>query len=296
MKKNGKFISLRLKFTLFLSVFLIAILVVTGQVIISKLRPYLEMELKKKGEALVANLASNASESVLMGDEMLLASYMDRVKNDSSVVFAGIYNEKGGLLSNTDIKLLKGTPDMSDSLIQSLEQNAKFKVIKVTAPLVASKKKIGYVVVGFSDEEIQKAVANIRGIITTIMLVVLLVGILFSIFSVGYSLRAVNLLSEGVKKIGAGELDFKVNVKTGDELEKFADAFNGMTANLLKAEAEKLEKEKMQHELKIAQQIQMSLLPAEVPQLKGFEIAAYYRSAKDVGGDYYDFIITLSFT
>ena len=290
MKKNGKFISLRLKFTLFLSVFLIAILVVTGQVIISKLRPYLEMELKKKGEALVANLASNASESVLMGDEMLLASYMDRVKNDSSVVFAGIYNEKGGLLSNTDIKLLKGTPDMSDSLIQSLEQNAKFKVIKVTAPLVASKKKIGYVVVGFSDEEIQKAVANIRGIITTIMLVVLLVGILFSIFSVGYSLRAVNLLSEGVKKIGAGELDFKVNVKTGDELEKFADAFNGMTANLLKAEAEKLEKEKMQHELKIAQQIQMSLLPAEVPQLKGFEIAAYYRSAKDVGGDYYDFI------
>ncbi|OGF51254.1 MAG: hypothetical protein A2231_07025 [Candidatus Firestonebacteria bacterium RIFOXYA2_FULL_40_8] len=290
MRKTKRFISLRLKFTLFLSVFLIAILVVTGQVIISKLRPYLEIELKKKGEALVSNLAGNAAESVLIGDEMLLASYLDKVKDDSTVVFAGIYNSKGELLANTDIKLLKGAPDTSDSIILSFDKNARFKIIKVTAPLIASKKKIGYAVVGFSDEEIQKAVANIRKIISTITLLVLLVGILFSIFSIGYSLRAVNLLSEGVKKIGAGDLDFKVEVKTGDELEKFADAFNEMTSNLSKAEAEKLEKEKLQHELKIAQQIQMSLLPSSVPELKGFEIAAYYRSAKDVGGDYYDFI------
>ncbi|OGF53707.1 MAG: hypothetical protein A2452_09995 [Candidatus Firestonebacteria bacterium RIFOXYC2_FULL_39_67] len=288
--KTKRFISLRVKFTLFLSVFLVAILIVTGQVIISKLRPYLEIELKKKGEALVANLASNAAESVLIGDEMLLASYMDKVKNDSSVVFAGVYNSKGLLLSHTDMKLLKGSPDLSDNLILSLEENAEFKVIKVTSSLIASKKKIGYVVVGFSDEEIQKAVSNIRSIILTITLLVLIAGILFSIFSIGYSLRAVNLLSEGVRKIGSGNLDFKVKVKTGDELEKFADAFNEMTANLLKAEAEKLEKEKLQHELKIAQQIQMSLLPSEVPELKGFEIASYYRSAKDVGGDYYDFI------
>jgi len=290
MMKTKRFISLRVKFTLFLSVFLVAILIVTGQVIISKLRPYLEIELKKKGEALVANLASNAAESVLIGDEMLLASYMDKVKNDSSVVFAGVYNSKGLLLSHTDMKLLKGSPDLSDNLILSLEENAEFKVIKVTSSLIASKKKIGYVVVGFSDEEIQKAVSNIRSIILTITLLVLIAGILFSIFSIGYSLRAVNLLSEGVRKIGSGNLDFKVKVKTGDELEKFADAFNEMTANLLKAEAEKLEKEKLQHELKIAQQIQMSLLPSEVPELKGFEIASYYRSAKDVGGDYYDFI------
>jgi sigma-B regulation protein RsbU (phosphoserine phosphatase) len=53
---------------------------------------------------------------------------------------------------------------------------------------------------------------------------------------------------------------------------------------------EVIEKERMEEELNIARDLQVSMLPAETPQVAGFEIAAYSMSAREVGGDFYDFI------
>ena len=53
---------------------------------------------------------------------------------------------------------------------------------------------------------------------------------------------------------------------------------------------EVIEKERMEEELSIARDLQTSMLPAECPTLEGFEIAAYSVSAREVGGDFYDFI------
>jgi PAS domain S-box-containing protein len=44
--------------------------------------------------------------------------------------------------------------------------------------------------------------------------------------------RPISLLHEGVQKIGSGRLDQQLNLKTGDEIEQLADAFNKMAANL----------------------------------------------------------------
>jgi sigma-B regulation protein RsbU (phosphoserine phosphatase) len=51
-----------------------------------------------------------------------------------------------------------------------------------------------------------------------------------------------------------------------------------------------IEKERMEEELSIARDLQVSMLPAECPQMAGFEIAAYSLAAREVGGDFYDFI------
>ena len=55
---------------------------------------------------------------------------------------------------------------------------------------------------------------------------------------------------------------------------------------------EVIEKERMEEELAIAQDLQTSMLPATCPEVPGFDIAAYSMSAKEVGGDFYDFIET----
>ena len=47
---------------------------------------------------------------------------------------------------------------------------------------------------------------------------------------------------------------------------------------------------RMEQELAVAQLIQQNFLPKELPQLGGWEVAAYYRAARAVGGDFYDFI------
>ncbi|MBW1822148.1 MAG: GAF domain-containing protein, partial [Deltaproteobacteria bacterium] len=51
-----------------------------------------------------------------------------------------------------------------------------------------------------------------------------------------------------------------------------------------------IEKERMEEELSIARDLQVSMLPEGTPQVAGFEIAAYSMSAREVGGDFYDFI------
>ncbi len=59
----------------------------------------------------------------------------------------------------------------------------------------------------------------------------------------------------------------------------------------LKAVQEQLiEKERLEKELAIARQIQESILPDSLPHLADFEIAALTKPAREVGGDYYDFI------
>jgi serine phosphatase RsbU (regulator of sigma subunit)/anti-sigma regulatory factor (Ser/Thr protein kinase) len=53
-------------------------------------------------------------------------------------------------------------------------------------------------------------------------------------------------------------------------------------------QAEQVAQRLIRHELEIANQIQQSLLPAALPQLEGFSLAAFCRNAHEVGGDFYD--------
>jgi serine phosphatase RsbU (regulator of sigma subunit) len=50
------------------------------------------------------------------------------------------------------------------------------------------------------------------------------------------------------------------------------------------------ERERIEQELRIARLIQQTLLPKMLPQLSGYEVAAYYQPAREVGGDFYDFL------
>jgi serine phosphatase RsbU (regulator of sigma subunit) len=69
-----------------------------------------------------------------------------------------------------------------------------------------------------------------------------------------------------------------------------AAALERAMVDLRQAQQELLEKQRMQQELAIAQEIQTALLPKKLPQIPGYEVLSYYRPALEVGGDYFDFI------
>jgi predicted ester cyclase len=54
--------------------------------------------------------------------------------------------------------------------------------------------------------------------------------------------------------------------------------------------AEARERERIEQELRVARQIQQELLPEATPELDGWRIATYYGPAREVGGDFYDFL------
>jgi len=55
-------------------------------------------------------------------------------------------------------------------------------------------------------------------------------------------------------------------------------------------EGEARERERIEQELHVAQLIQQQFLPSELPELRGWHLAAFYRPARTVGGDFYDLI------
>lgn len=101
-------------------------------------------------------------------------------------------------------------------------------------------------------------------------------------------------VSQSEKKIGILGLGQKFNRKelTQENLEyaffvsKFALSAmeNAILINNL------IESKRVEREIQIARDIQLSLLPQSVPQLKNFEIHVIYRPISDVGGDYYDIL------
>ena len=54
-------------------------------------------------------------------------------------------------------------------------------------------------------------------------------------------------------------------------------------------EQEERERERIEQELSVARRIQQASLPEEVPTLEGWQISPYYKPAREVGGDFYDF-------
>lgn len=58
---------------------------------------------------------------------------------------------------------------------------------------------------------------------------------------------------------------------------------------VLQHEAEAGDRQRLEQELEVAGVIQQTLLPNQVPQLPGWQLNAFYRPARQMGGDYYDF-------
>jgi len=63
-----------------------------------------------------------------------------------------------------------------------------------------------------------------------------------------------------------------------------------MSTRMRRSNEEEVKRQRMEEELAIGRQIQLSLLPEAPPEFTGWEIAAFYRAAREVGGDLYDFV------
>ncbi|HEY4233730.1 MAG TPA: SpoIIE family protein phosphatase [Lacipirellulaceae bacterium] len=100
-------------------------------------------------------------------------------------------------------------------------------------------------------------------------------------------------LEQGVTKISGGDLETRIDESAPTiEIRHLAESFNRMTADLRthvdRLAVEKTERQKIEHDLDIARQIQRGLLPTTKPDLPGYDISGWSRAANKTGGDYYD--------
>ena len=128
----------------------------------------------------------------------------------------------------------------------------------------------------------------------------IIIGVLFLIiqvvaFSMGLALArsitgSVHELFAGTERVRRGDFTGRVSIKSRDQLGELSSSFNSMTASIEDLLQQKAEKERMEQELRIARNIQMSLLPQGPLVMPGISLTAHCEPAREVGGDYYDFL------
>ena len=100
---------------------------------------------------------------------------------------------------------------------------------------------------------------------------------------------AIHELFKGTERVQHGDFAHRIHVTSNDQLGELAQSFNDMTGSIEGLLQTAAEKKRLDEELRIARQIQMSLLPRGPLNLPGLGVTALCVPAREVGGDYYDF-------
>lgn len=160
-------------------------------------------------------------------------------------------------------------------------------------PVKDTQKKISTAAVTFS-KHIDDRMSQTRNTFIDFFIIIIVFVVFLSIFLSRMITLPILTLSEGVKALGRGELEYKVEVNTNDEFEELADSFNKMTSDLTnymeRLHCTTAEQERLLKELEIASGIQKNILPTSAPDISGVELASINIPAREVGGDFYDYV------
>ncbi|MEN8223698.1 MAG: SpoIIE family protein phosphatase, partial [Acidobacteriota bacterium] len=116
---------------------------------------------------------------------------------------------------------------------------------------------------------------------------------LFELLSQKNIAHILDISEKDTKKtiLGLGLKFNRLNLKQDDiDFASFLSRFTMIAIENSFMVSKMIEKQKMEHEINIAKEIQLSLLPQDLPKFKNFDIAVKYEPIQGVGGDYYDIL------
>ncbi|OGH57840.1 MAG: hypothetical protein A3G34_06810 [Candidatus Lindowbacteria bacterium RIFCSPLOWO2_12_FULL_62_27] len=270
----------------------------------------LHRELQRRALYIFSMLTANA-ESLAVDDYLTLNTFVRQAKEASPDVRYIHLVQNGKLVVPIpedgvapDYAPVEGleAPDTGLAYQDHTAEDGEPMVV-VAGPIVdrAANLRVGFAYVGFSSRKIveelartqvdfREAGARTRWEITALALGVLALGFVSSLLIVPLMIRPIRRLAASVRRVGEGDLEHRATRLSNDEVGDLADHFNDMVVNLKKAQEDRIEKERMKQEMEVAMEIQRSLFPQSVPKTPGFSCGAVYAAAREVGGDYYDFI------
>lgn len=130
----------------------------------------------------------------------------------------------------------------------------------------------------------------ILGIFAVLFVIIDLLALVVGIGLTRTITRSVANLYEATQAVDRGDLRHRIEVRSRDQLAELETSFNTMTGSLERLIKEHKEKERLQNELAIAQEVQAQLFPREFAQLPSLEVHGVCRPARIVSGDYFDFL------
>ncbi len=127
-------------------------------------------------------------------------------------------------------------------------------------------------------------------VVGAIFLIIELAALIIGITLTRTITSTVNRLQSATERVKAGDLSHRIGLPPRDQLSALGGAFDSMTASVERLLVESKEKTRLEGELKIARDVQKQLFPQKVPEVAGVELYGVCHPAREVSGDYYDFL------
>lgn len=228
---RGGGLSLRWRVALSVSLLLV---VVTGAVAVALIRYesfFLTREGEKRVSALAENLAANARDPLLDGDELRLGTIVQSLMREEDALYAYVVDHRGVVVYHTDIAPV--------GLAYPGEMPRPGKdVLEAAAAITTEDTELGTAVVGLAARFIDQALrATALGLLTPLS-VGALVAVVGTFLLTGLHVKRIEKLEQAVRALGSGDLLVQAEVRGRDEVSRLAGHFNEMVAQLQGARGE----------------------------------------------------------
>ena len=150
-------------------------------------------------------------------------------------------------------------------------------------------KNLGWVASVVSENHIQAALTSFFVTSILFFLLVLCLVPIISILLSHFLTKRLSNLATMAKEVAQGKFDIQVKDSSRDEIGELGQSFNHMSSKILELIEETKEKARMEGELKVAQNVQSSLVPNESLINQDVKVVGHYKPASECGGDLWSY-------
>ncbi len=286
---------------------------------------HLTAQYRSKGTALAKSIADSSVETLLNSAAPTVQATIDQFLGIEGLSYVFVVDTQGEIIAHTfvprtpaelshlhdDDKHQEELPLLQDDdrhrvVIRDLHIEGMGDFIDVSAPVLVG--VAGYVHIGMNKAIIRAAIQSAIISQQVLMLVIFLLSVLGAYLLVNRISQPLNQLTAYVQQLATRDFSTPGDQQTDvtllplnskDEIGELAASFLSLEHDLQQSienlKATTAAKERIESELKIAHEIQMSILPKTFPPFPDrpeVDLYAHIEPAREVGGDFYDFFFT----
>ncbi|HAZ06926.1 MAG TPA: hypothetical protein DCZ01_00040 [Elusimicrobia bacterium] len=244
--------SLAAKLSLLTCLLVLGVIVLMARQIVNGIEEGLIGEMKVRAEF----FARSSREAIFPKlDLFSLHFHVKEMVKEKAVIYAGVLDKDGAVLSHSDPTFIGDTPTDPFSLralasdgveLQRFRGKDSGLVYDLSAPISIGPRRVGTARIGFNQRSLEDALRGPKRRVTLIAAVATLCSVLGAILIVGWITRPLPMLAAAAREAGRGNFNVRVEWRSLDEIGILARAFNEMTvANSLLFHGLQEEKEKL---------------------------------------------------
>lgn len=294
----GGGLSLRVKFSAW--TFLIILFLVTGGFLYidSLSTRFIQSRLDKTVNALCNTIASLSHEYIVTSRtdaefDKLVDSYMranDLLKSivvvDPHATIIADSREQSRLYLRYQEESISKLYSLDELSLSGVTDNKPYIMRKIEF----AGSNLGTVIVKYSSEVMEAELKKTKRIIFIITAIGLIVGITGIYLLSNYFVRPIGRIVGRVRRFAQGDLESQLPLTGAGEFYEISKALNELIMRIRRDRKNVVEREILQKEMEMAEQIQKALIPGRPPQMPSIQIGTIYKAARMVGGDLFDFI------